>query len=83
MSATLDAHRFCAYFGGGMGVVVEGRQHLVELLYVGQPEPDYLDAALITILQVGGNGISIAAFGHFLPLLNCRLTRALLDICQI
>lgn len=52
MSASLDARCFSEYFGGAKAVHVQGRQYPVEILYTYQPEPDYLDATLITIFQV-------------------------------
>lgn len=52
MSASLDARCFSEYFGGAKAVHVHGRQYPVEVLYTYQPEPDYLDATLITIFQV-------------------------------
>lgn len=52
MSASLDARVFSEYFGGARAVHVQGRQFPVDILYTLYPEPDYLDAALITIFQV-------------------------------
>ncbi|WCJ29615.1 ATP-dependent RNA helicase putative [Euphorbia peplus] len=52
MSASLDARVFSDYFGGAKAVHVEGRQHQVDILYTLYGEPDYLDAALITIFQI-------------------------------
>lgn len=52
MSATLDAERFSQYFNNAKAVYVQGRQYRVDVLYTYQPEPDYLDAVLITVLQV-------------------------------
>ncbi|XP_065860587.1 pre-mRNA-splicing factor ATP-dependent RNA helicase DEAH10 [Euphorbia lathyris] len=52
MSASLDARVFSEYFGGAKAVHVEGRQHQVDILYTLHAEPDYLDAALITIFQI-------------------------------
>ncbi|KAB1216818.1 ATP-dependent RNA helicase DHX8 [Morella rubra] len=52
MSASLDARGFSEYFGGGRAVHVQGRQFPVDIFYTHHAEPDYLDAALITILQV-------------------------------
>ncbi|CAL9159030.1 unnamed protein product [Musa hybrid cultivar] len=52
MSASLDARCFSEYFGGAKAVHVHGRQYPVEVLYTYQPEPDYLDATLITIFQI-------------------------------
>lgn len=52
MSATLEAEKFCDYFVGAKAVYVQGRQFPVEVFYTPTPEADYLDAALITILQI-------------------------------
>lgn len=52
MSASLDARCFSEYFCGAKAVHIHGRQYPVEILYTYQPEPDYLDATLITIFQV-------------------------------
>ncbi|KAL9420589.1 hypothetical protein AB3S75_038205 [Citrus x aurantiifolia] len=52
MSASLDARGFSEYFGCAKAVHVQGRQFPVEILYTLYPEPDYLDATLITIFQV-------------------------------
>lgn len=52
MSATLDAKGFSEYFGNAKAVYIQGRQHPVEILYTYQPEPDYIDAVLITVFQV-------------------------------
>lgn len=52
MSASLDARVFSEYFGGARAVHVQGRQFPVDILYTLHPQPDYLDATLITIFQV-------------------------------
>ncbi|MQL87621.1 hypothetical protein Taro_020163 [Colocasia esculenta] len=52
MSASLDASVFSKYLGGAKAVHVQGRQYPVDVLYTYHAEPDYLDAALITIFQV-------------------------------
>lgn len=52
MSASLDARGFSEYFGSARAVHIQGRQFPVDILYTLYPEPDYLDAALITIFQV-------------------------------
>ena len=52
MSATLDAKGFSDYFGNAKAVYIQGRQHPVDILYTYQPEPDYIDAVLITVFQV-------------------------------
>ncbi|XP_031268173.1 pre-mRNA-splicing factor ATP-dependent RNA helicase DEAH10 [Pistacia vera] len=52
MSASLDAQVFSEYFGGARAVHIQGRQFPVDILYTLYPEPDYMDAALITIFQI-------------------------------
>ena len=54
MSATLEAQRFIDFFPGTRAVYVQGRQYPVQVLYASDPESDFLDAALVTIMQVGG-----------------------------
>jgi pre-mRNA-splicing factor ATP-dependent RNA helicase DHX15/PRP43 len=61
MSATLDALKFQKYFGLGSEpekeVVaplfkVPGRTHPVEVFYTQEPEPDYVEAAIRTVLMI-------------------------------
>ncbi|GAA5849607.1 hypothetical protein JCM9279_007287 [Rhodotorula babjevae] len=51
-SATLDAEKFSEYFFGCPIFTIPGRTFPVEILYTKEPEPDYLDAALITVMQI-------------------------------
>ncbi|XP_041023917.1 probable pre-mRNA-splicing factor ATP-dependent RNA helicase DEAH5 [Juglans microcarpa x Juglans regia] len=51
-SATLDAEKFSGYFFNCNIFTIPGRTFPVEILYTKQPESDYLDAALITVLQI-------------------------------
>ncbi|KAL4334102.1 hypothetical protein GQ457_07G033260 [Hibiscus cannabinus] len=51
-SATLDAEKFSGYFFDCSIFRIPGRTFPVEILYTKQPESDYLDAALITVLQI-------------------------------
>ncbi|KAI4382005.1 hypothetical protein MLD38_008020 [Melastoma candidum] len=51
-SATLDAEKFSRYFFDCNIFSIPGRNFPVEILYTKQPESDYLDAALITVLQI-------------------------------
>ncbi|ORX59963.1 P-loop containing nucleoside triphosphate hydrolase protein [Piromyces finnis] len=51
-SATLDAEKFSAYFYNCPIFSIPGRTYPVEILYTKEPESDYLDAALITIMQI-------------------------------
>uniref|UniRef100_A0A5B7BJA9 RNA helicase n=1 Tax=Davidia involucrata TaxID=16924 RepID=A0A5B7BJA9_DAVIN len=52
MSASLDARVFSEYFDGARAVHVQGRQFPVDILFTHHPEPDYIDATLITIFQI-------------------------------
>ncbi|ESQ47319.1 hypothetical protein EUTSA_v10028287mg [Eutrema salsugineum] len=51
-SATLDAEKFSGYFFNCNIFTIPGRTFPVEILYTTQPESDYLDAALIIVLQI-------------------------------
>ncbi|KAH7843417.1 hypothetical protein Vadar_016393 [Vaccinium darrowii] len=51
-SATLDAEKFSGYFFDCNIFTIPGRTYPVEVLYTKQPESDYLDAALITVMQI-------------------------------
>eukprot|EP00958_Prasinococcus_capsulatus_P028412 scaffold6691_cov358-Prasinococcus_capsulatus_cf.AAC.19 len=51
-SATLDAEKFSAYFFNCPIFTIPGRTFPVEVLYCKAPETDYLDAALITVMQI-------------------------------
>ncbi|KAA1467822.1 P-loop containing nucleoside triphosphate hydrolase protein [Dentipellis sp. KUC8613] len=51
-SATLDAEKFSKYFYGCPIFTIPGRTYPVEILYTKEPETDYLDASLITIMQI-------------------------------
>jgi len=51
-SATLDAEKFSGYFFNCNIFTIPGRTFPVEILYAKQPESDYLDASLITVLQI-------------------------------
>lgn len=52
MSATLDAEKFQEYFDGAPLLQVPGRLHPVEIFYTPEPEPDYLEAAIRTVVQI-------------------------------
>lgn len=52
MSATLDAEKFSAYFANAEVLYVAGRQFPVKQFHTPAPEDDYLDAALVTVLQI-------------------------------
>ena len=51
-SATLDAVKFSEYFFEAPIFTIPGRTFPVEILYSREPETDYLDASLITIMQI-------------------------------
>lgn len=51
-SATLDAEKFHEYFDEAPIFNIPGRRYPVEILYTKAPEADYLDAAVVTILQI-------------------------------
>lgn len=52
MSATLDAQKFQTYFNDAPLLAVPGRTHPVEIFYTAEPERDYIEAALRTVLQI-------------------------------
>ncbi|KAK4175900.1 putative Pre-mRNA-splicing factor ATP-dependent RNA helicase PRP43 [Triangularia setosa] len=58
MSATLDAQKFQSYFSLGKEdppaplLAVPGRTHPVEIFYTPEPERDYVEAAVRTVLQI-------------------------------
>jgi pre-mRNA-splicing factor ATP-dependent RNA helicase DHX15/PRP43 len=52
MSATLDASKFQKYFHNAPLLAVPGRTHPVEIFYTPEPERDYVEAALRTVLQI-------------------------------
>ncbi|CAD5232198.1 unnamed protein product [Bursaphelenchus xylophilus] len=51
-SATLEMEKFSEYFFGAPTFTIPGRTFPVEILYTKEPETDYLDAALITVMQI-------------------------------
>lgn len=51
-SATLDAVKFSQYFFEAPIFTIPGRTFPVEVLYTKEPETDYLDASLITVMQI-------------------------------
>ena len=52
MSATLDAGKFQDYFNDCPLLNVPGRTHPVEIFYTPEPERDYLEAAIRTVVQI-------------------------------
>ncbi|XP_057952241.1 pre-mRNA-splicing factor ATP-dependent RNA helicase DEAH1-like isoform X2 [Malania oleifera] len=51
-SATLDAEKFSDYFDSAPIFKIPGRRFPVEIHYTRAPEADYLDAAIVTALQI-------------------------------
>lgn len=51
-SATLDAQKFSDYFDGAPIFNIPGRRYPVDILYTKAPEADYIDAAVVTVMQV-------------------------------
>lgn len=52
MSATLEAEKFQGYFQDAPLMKVPGRLHPVEIFYTQEPERDYLEAAIRTVIQI-------------------------------
>ncbi|RUS20395.1 P-loop containing nucleoside triphosphate hydrolase protein [Endogone sp. FLAS-F59071] len=52
MSATLDAGKFQKYFNDAPLLSVPGRTFPVEIYYTPEPERDYLEAAIRTVMQI-------------------------------
>ncbi|TPX54981.1 hypothetical protein SeMB42_g00059 [Synchytrium endobioticum] len=52
MSATLDAGKFQKYFNGAPLLAVPGRTFPVEIYYTPEPERDYMEASVRTVLQI-------------------------------
>lgn len=52
MSATLEAEKFQGYFNGAPLMKVPGRLHPVEIFYTQEPERDYLEAGIRTVVQI-------------------------------
>jgi len=51
-SATLDAEKFSNYFFECPIFTIPGRTFPVEIMYTKDPEPDYLDASIVTVMQI-------------------------------
>ena len=51
-SATLDAEKFSTYFNKCPIFSIPGRTYPVEIMYSREPESDYLDSALTTVMQI-------------------------------
>ena len=51
-SATLDAEKFSIYFNNAPIFIIPGRRYPVDIYYTKQPEADYIDAVIVTCLQI-------------------------------
>ncbi|KAJ2156685.1 DEAH-box ATP-dependent RNA helicase prp22 [Coemansia sp. RSA 552] len=51
-SATLDAEKFSKYFNNCPIFTIPGRTYPVEVMFSREPESDYLDSALMTVMQI-------------------------------
>lgn len=51
-SATLDVLKFSQYFNNAPRFHIPGRRHPVDIYYTKQPESDYIEATIVTILQI-------------------------------
>jgi len=51
-SATLDAEKFSEYFDYAPIFRIPGRRYPVDIMYTKAPEADYLDACVVTALQI-------------------------------
>ena len=52
MSATMDVDHFSKYFNDAPVFYLEGRTYPIEKFYCSSPETDYVEAALVTVLQI-------------------------------
>lgn len=52
MSATLDAEKFAAFYNDASILYIEGRTHPIRVFHTAEPQEDYIDAALTTILTI-------------------------------
>ena len=51
-SATLDAEKFSEFFDDAPIFRIPGRRFPVDIYYTKAPEADYIDACVVTILQI-------------------------------
>jgi pre-mRNA-splicing factor ATP-dependent RNA helicase DHX16 len=51
-SATLDAEKFSKYFDDASIFMIPGRMFPVDIYYTKTPEADYVDACVVTVLQI-------------------------------
>ncbi|KAK1441787.1 ATP-dependent RNA helicase [Babesia gibsoni] len=55
MSATLDGKKFQRYFGGADLLSIPGRSFPVEIFYTSEPQENYIDAVINTVMQIHMN----------------------------
>ncbi len=48
----MDADKFAEYFDGAPIIKIPGRRFPVDILYTKAPESDYVQAAVVTTLQI-------------------------------
>ncbi|VDM26558.1 unnamed protein product [Hydatigera taeniaeformis] len=51
-SATLDAQKFSHFFDDAPIFRIPGRRYPVDIYYTKAPEADYIEAAVVTVLQI-------------------------------
>ncbi|KAA3671346.1 pre-mRNA-splicing factor ATP-dependent RNA helicase DHX16, partial [Paragonimus westermani] len=51
-SATLDAEKFAAFFDDAPVFRIPGRRYPVDIYYTKAPEADYIEAAVVSVLQI-------------------------------
>ena len=51
-SATLEAEKFSSYFNKAPIIKIPGRRFPVDIFYTSNPEANYIDATVITVLQI-------------------------------
>ncbi|KAL3916155.1 MAG: hypothetical protein SGILL_005309 [Bacillariaceae sp.] len=51
-SATMDAEKFSKYFDDASIFMIPGRMFPVDIYYTKSPEADYVDASVVTVLQI-------------------------------
>ena len=56
MSATLDTSTFRTFFPSAESIQIPGRTFPVQVLYTREPQEDYIDSAISTVLQIHEEG---------------------------
>ena len=51
-SATLGAKKFSKYFNKALVFEISGRTFPVEIVYMGQPEPDYVNTCVSIVMRI-------------------------------